>query len=227
MKTIQITFLCILFSQLSCAQPSDAIVKYYKSKKYINIENFLFTPEELIELCKDSIGKSVFTSNINRYAKNISKNSDEGKEKIILLSTLNRKIQSVSINNTNKAEGKAFLTQALKSFRIEFPIDEHLLLSRFTWSESRSETCNIERSLFIFFVHDPILYSKTVKKDIDLKKQQAPFPFSCTLENVNIPVLIRIKMKLGLLEQLKNFKDPTLVNISDGIRKTEILESNN
>jgi len=226
MKAITIFTCAILLSiQVVFCQVTDtSVVNYFKKKKYINVEYFLFAPHELIKVVEDSLGKKSFKKNIDRYAPSSSSHSDVSKEKRILITSIYDQVKTTSVKTESQRRSKAFIMETLKPSLVHFDVDEKLLLSRFRWSEERAETCDIENSLYIFIVYNPVLYIKACKMDKDLSAQTAPFPFSCTLENINIPMSLRKKMKAGLIEQLKDCKEPELVNIRNSIMKFEFNE---
>jgi len=216
MKTLLIYY-ALLLTQVSCAQQSDSIIKIYAQKKYYGIAEFLFSPKELIRLCEDSTGRSSFTRNFIRYAPSNSKNSSVEKEKKVLVTSLYSQIESIKTDRKAQSESKKYLLDLLIPYLVDFDVDERLLADRFKWDESRAETCDIENSLYVFFVYDPQLYIKVIKLDKDLSKNPNPFPFSCTLENPNIPIPIRTNMRRGLLDQIQKYDDPILKNIYHSI----------
>lgn len=221
MRTLLI-YCILLLTQVSCAQPSDLIVKIYTDKKYYNISDFLFSPDELILLCEDSTGRASFTRNLARYAPKNSQNSSLDKEKKVLITSIYSQIKSIETERKAQLESKSFIEDLLIPYLVDFDVDEKLLIERFKWDESRAETCDIENSLYVFFVYDPQLYIKVAKSDKELSNNPYPFPFSCTLENPNIPRPVRINMKKGLLKQIRNFDDPILINIYNSIESYKV-----
>jgi hypothetical protein len=194
---------CINFQETA---PDKSIVNYYRSKKYINVHNFLFTPNEIIELCKDSVGRRVFEKNIKQSALS-SANTDEGKEQLVLLRLVADGITAVNAKAKDAQEARKYALDVLNSYKGNFTVDVKLIKNRITWSEARAETCDLPISSYIFYVYNPELFIQAARLDDDLKKSKDPFPYQCTLEDESTPLAIRRKIKEGLTRRLLPFKD--------------------
>lgn len=224
MKRIFCIGFAVMMVNGTCAQPNDTIVQYLRKSRFVNFENYIFIPEELVNFCEDSVGRNLFTKNLNRYVSNISQKSSETKEKQVLLTIIHDAVKEVKVLSRNQAASKNFLIKSLSPFLVNFEIDENLLLERFTWSESRAETCDIGLSAYVFFCYDPELYIRACEMDKESRKQELPFPFDCTLENINIPEAVRRKMRSGILDRLKGQKESKLINIAIAVKEFNVSD---
>lgn len=222
MKKLKIVLLLNLLFLSSYSQTNEKIVFYFKNKKIIDPIQFLFTPNELIELCKDSIGKATFIKSIkwvNNYIK--STNIDEAKEKKTLMVLIKNKISSLKLDDDKSIASKLFIAKMLNSFSVNFQIDENYLYNRFNTKDEQS-FCNTCISMYIFFVYDPDLYVKIRSKEKNFISSQVHFPLAYILQDCNIPIEIISKMQNGLLEKIKNNNEPIFKKISSEIKECDI-----
>jgi hypothetical protein len=224
MKRIFCIGFAVMMVSGTCAQPNDTIVQYLRKSRFVNFENYIFIPEELVKFCEDSVGRNLFTKNLNRYVSNISQKSSETKEKQVLLTIIHDAVKEVKVLSRNQTASKNFLITSLSPFLVNFKIDENLLLDRFTWSENRAETCDIGLSAYVFFCYDPGLYIRACEMDKESQKQKLPFPFDCTLENINIPEAVRRKMRSGILDRLKGHKESKLISIANAVKEFNVSD---
>jgi hypothetical protein len=56
----------------------------------------------------------------------------------------------------------------------------------------------------------------------DFQKQKLPFPFDCTLENINTPKAFRRKMRSGILNLLKGHQEPKLMSITNAVKEFKV-----
>jgi hypothetical protein len=222
MKKIFCIGFAIMVVSTGCAQPDHTIVEYLRKSRSVNFEHYIFLPEELIKVCEDSAGRNLFAKKLARYVSNISQGSSESKEKQVLITIVHNAVNKIQVLSTEQKTSQNFLVSSLSPFLVNFKIDESLLVERFTWSESRAETCDIGLSLFVFFCYSPELYIRACETDKDLRKQKLPFPFDCTLENVNIPKAVRKKMRTGILNLLEGQQEPRLLNIANAVKKFDV-----
>jgi len=222
-KTLCIGLAVMMMTEI-CAQTNDTIVQYLRRSRFVNFENYIFIPEELVESCEDSVGRKMFAKNLTRYASNMSEKSQETKEKQVVMTVIHDAVKGIKVLSEDQKLSQNFLLKSLYPFLVNFKIDESLLVDRFTWSESRAETCDIGLSLFVFFCYDPGLYIKACEIHKDLQKQKLPFPFDCTLENSNIPEAVRTKMRSGILDRLKDHKEPKLINIANAVKELNVSD---
>jgi hypothetical protein len=222
MKKIFCVSFAIIMVSAGCAQPNDTIVQYLRKSRFVNFENYIFIPEELVKSCEDSVGRNLFTKNLTRYVSNISQKSSEAKEKRVLITVVHDAVKEVQALSMDQKTSWSFLITSLSPFLVNFKINENLLLDRFTWSESRAETCDIGLSLYVFFCYDPGLYIRACEMHKDFQKQKLPFPFDCTLENINTPKVFRRKMRLGILDLLEGHQEPKLMSITNAVKEFKV-----
>jgi len=167
MKTIKylLAFSICLTTILVKAQPNSEVVSVLK-KRFLNTSEyeFLFLEEELIEYCKDSTGMKNFSRIINdrkRWFKNYK--VEEVNEYKLLFYMLNNRIHAVKVNDRKSTISKMFIENHLKEFKIDFAIDENLLLKLFDYKNrdiATMEECDVSISNFIFLVYNPVLYCR-------------------------------------------------------------------
>lgn len=215
------------------AQSNSEVFSFFK-KRFSNMNEyeFLFLEKELVEYCKDSIGMKNFVKIINDRKKWFKKYKDEEvKEYKVLFSILNARVQTIGVNDKRGVDSKTFIENQLKEFKVDFPIDDNLLLKLFDYKNrdiATMEECDVATSNFIFFVNDPMQYVRFFKKyklaDYNINKR-AHF-IGCILEDYNVPVQIRKRIQIELLNLIQKYKDPSITKIYNDINDCSISGNN-
>lgn len=222
MKKSIITVCFLILSNILLAQSNDTIISYFRSKKVINVDYYLFTCPELVQLCTDTIERVKFINNISREWKIAKAGGDNYlKEKRILFSLIASNINSININNKPEEKSKKFITEVLRPYSINFEVTEEFVRERFS-SDKDLSICTSCKSMVIFLAYNPILFAKVRNKESGYFEGNIHFPIAYTLQDCNTPIVFTRRMKIALLNLLNTFKDPTLIKVYNEIKLADI-----
>lgn len=231
-NTILLTIAIFIGGCSSNAQPDPGVVSVLR-KTFRNVSEYelLFLENELIEYCRDSLGRVNFEKAITERKQLIAEDeSILSREFIVLFELLNHRINNVVVKETDQQKSKEFILNLLADFKVNFTVDEQLLLDLFDYRKrdlAEMEDCDVAITNFVFFVYDPALYVKVLKEhplpDYDINR---PHFIGCTLENYDDPIQFRRKMRDGLLEFLNAYSGPEIRKIYNDIKNAQLAGSN-
>lgn len=213
----------MMFITSSCkSEENIQIIKYLERSQIINFENTLFTPEELIKLCSDSVGQKKFKKSLDLTIDMFDRMSaDEVNEKKLLLFLIKSQVRTVEVRYIEQENGKRYIENNINITERDFTINEELVYKRFH-SEDELSFCPSCISMFIFIIYNPELYVKVRKMDSKFYELKNKFPVSYILQDCNIPIEICKRRQEKLLELLKSYNDPILKTISEEINNCDL-----
>lgn len=197
------------------------ILAHYKEKRLLDFEHSLFTPNELIEYCTDSLGKEVFLKSIGFIRDELLSNSPYALEQKVLMTMIKSNIDSVAVESHRQKESKNFISGLLEEFQLSQEVDDSIVLERFM-EEDEVSYCSSCISMYIFFVYDPELYIRVRKKEKGFLNAGIHFPLAYILQNCDIPIEVAAKMKRGLLERTMNHDDPIIIKMRSEFQSCDI-----
>jgi len=221
-----------LFILLSCfpsgAQVDKEVLKELKND-FDNIDTyeFIFVERELIEYCKDTIGRDLFFKRMLYHKKHIEKRTDTSvKTELLMLDVLRSRIKSVNVSDQASRVSKSFLEQQLEGLKPDFQINEKVvseLFDRNKRDKATMEVCDVGIAMYIVFIYNPSLYVKVLKESKMVNDEEKVFfPIKCTLQEYDRSIVLRSKMKKGLIELLGSSVRGDLVKIYNDIKKCNL-----
>ena len=224
------SIVAIAFLFIGCpgrAQPNELILRFF-SRDLSRIEpHFVFLEKEMIEFCGDSIGQAKFDKAFKRTERNTNKTEGDIQEYKLLYNMLYKRIKSVNVKTNLQKQGKDFLERKLGGYKVDFNIDDKLLLERFDFQRRDIAhgypECSVGKSMLIFLIYDPILYKNVFVKNKSISKNGTVFlPFYCTLQDEGTPLSIRKVLQTELVALLSKFNDPELALLMDQIKNCNL-----
>jgi hypothetical protein len=212
------------------AQIDKTVVEYLnKNFKTTSLHYLIFFEPELIEFSQDSNNWNDVIKEIKRQRQNLSTDSESArKERRVFLTLLRNRINKTKVITPAQSERKKLLLEQLQQFKVEFTVDEKLLEDRFNPMNRGlpygDEECDIEYSLYTFFIYDPMLYVKTMKDNkIANPSGKIRFPRACFLGELSyVPMAMKKRVQQELLLILNKYKGAEYDIFRNRIKKADL-----
>ena len=221
-----------LFSYDNIVAQSDAKSLNYFKKNYsrLNLEYFIFYERELIGCTLDTVYRAKFKRDIANQIKRIkTSNIDEAKERKVFLNILYSRINETKISGGDSIESKTFLLSQISQFKkLNFSVDykywETRLNPKRRGMPFGDEECDVDYSLFIFFVYNPELYLKVITESkVANPSGKIIFPNKCFLEELSyFPLDIKKRTQTHFLEFISSYKGANFDLLRKKIEKADL-----
>lgn len=207
-----ITFLLLVTVVTSCASQnnnkSELMLVLEKSINRIEFSKLSFFPKELIQLGADTSFQSKFREKLRQHDNIKRKTEADQREYRVTLHFLYNKLAAENNYEKEYESGKDFLLDVLSgSSKINFPVDEKLIIQQVDGAKrsliNGYDEGTADRSSFVFFCYDPLLYKKALLKNSlnDDWKRTGIFLCNYLRENEN-PMALRNPIRKEILSML-------------------------
>jgi hypothetical protein len=196
----------------------------------ISFHKLIFSELELIEFCKDSAGQELFNKSFNKFIKGIPQmKEDDIKESKITLTILFNRISQIERISQEQKDGKSFLLETLKNYKVNFTVTENFLINRFDSSKRGiihgDDECSVSYSKYIFLVYDPLLYKKVFQRNKSISKDGVVYlPLKCTIKEDDGLLPIREVMKENLITLLSEYQDTAFYELIRRLKESDLEE---
>lgn len=213
------------------AQKNSESAPYLKENySSLNLEYFIFYESELIGCMIDTVYRSKFKGDIKNQIRKIDNSKvDLAKERKIFLNILYNRIKATKVSGKDSTESKSFLLVQLSQFKsLDFPVDRKLLEARLNPKKRGmpfgDEECDIDYSLYVFFLYNPELYLKVITESkIVNPSGKILFPTKCFLEELSyLPIDLKKRTQAQMLKTIANYKGANFDLLRKKIQKADL-----
>jgi hypothetical protein len=232
MKNLVLIFIfCFVVISGSLAQTKKETINYLKDNCCrFNLEYYIFFEPELIEIMTDTTYRMKFEPVIDQQIRKAKKsNSESAKERKLFLHLFYNRVNEVVANDKKSIDGKNYLLDKLAAFKkLEFSVDKKFIEDRLNPKRRGlpfgDEECDLDYSLYTFFLYDPNLYVDVIMNSrIANPNGKMLFPTKCFLEELSdLPVNVKTSVQSQCLKIIANYKGANFDLLRIKIQKADL-----
>jgi hypothetical protein len=205
---------------------ADVLNLFKEDFQSVAVFQLIFNESELIQFCKDSIGRNSVSKKLRRFEKSLPiRSAQQNLTDSLLLSILAGRLDKHAVLPAED-EGYAFLKIQIGKYKINRTLKVEtyrFLLDDRQRDLATKEACDVSITKYALFLNDPNLSIREIRTP----SSNFRFPLRCTIQDFDVPEALRDNIKKGLIAFLQDFRSSDLKEVLTAVQRAKVSGANN